>query len=623
MRRLIIGAATASVLVASGLAGAAPSLAAGPGLPPDMVSLQLGTSDFSGEAALPTSKLSFGMRWTLCNAATGRCNGSIPTAYELQVGVASACQATTCTWTRAPALVPGTIDPGLAGAAYWQDRTPALDQLLGPGLAPGTVIGVTARVRNADGWSGRIAARVSISSPVANDHVPTNISPPTVVSYTNSVQPSLVVGGHVMASQSVWRGAASRPMRTRNQVVACRDAACNVAEADWAQAAAQGWQCDVPQVGQGDPLTDGGCHMGGALIKDSDIGFRARAQAQNLAGWSAWAVGPVVLLHPAAPPLPICILCRPIGIPIDLGAFVPVQPVGGAAAIAQPSPTRAPAFTKAADVAAIAVQSAVPADTALGAMGTTWVLPASWSAPDLVQNTAFTLWGCATADGGSCHTVGSWPADANVAGTPRLTTMGAVAPGTPYVRVAQTTDLVNPNGVQTSFTTLSDWISVTSAAAPVPVNDPNANGVANGAQPDGQAPAADPAIASVLPEVTAAGVNQSVSPVAGTTGTGTVAGRTMVVHFPVSVLHNVKYRATARITPAARGTVRFVLTRRTPSNKVVVGKVRVAKVRKGKAVTSWRFESSKPNAKYVIVATFTPKRASVQGITVTLTTTLK
>lgn len=115
----------------------------------------------------------------------------------------------------------------------------------------------------------------------------------------------------------------------------------------------------------------------------------------------------------------------------------------------------------------------------------------------------------------------------------------------------------------------------------------------------------------------AAGVDVQRSPVAGTTGLGTVSGLTMRLTTPTIQPRAARHRLDARITPRQKGRVRFVLTRTGPRGAVAIGKVKTAAVRRGRAATSWVLEARKPVGSYVVIATFTPRRAGAPGITVT------
>lgn len=117
---------------------------------------------------------------------------------------------------------------------------------------------------------------------------------------------------------------------------------------------------------------------------------------------------------------------------------------------------------------------------------------------------------------------------------------------------------------------------------------------------------------------TVAGIDVGRSPIVGTSGSGSRDGRSLAVRVPRVQKRGHGIRLKAYLSPSAKGTVRFVLTRVLPSGRAVVGKVKSASVRRGKALSGWILRRSKPAGSYTVFATFVPRSPNVAGMTVWL-----
>ena len=165
---------------------------------------------------------------------------------------------------------------------------------------------------------------------------------------------------------------------------------------------------------------------------------------------------------------------------------------------------------------------------------------------------------------------------------------------------------------------ISAPVSVTIAEPDVshnPSNNPGGGGSTPGPSGGGSNSAGNPASVSAAQQAaTAAGVDLSLAPIAGTNGKGTAAGRTLRVTAPKTQKAGHKATMQARLTPTAPGTMRFVLVGGAAGSLTAVRSATAA-VRKGKAKASWRLPRSTAKGQYTLVVTYLP--ASGAGITVT------
>lgn len=611
--------------------------AAGPNLPVDIESVAATSDQLGGTLVLPdgTATLTIEVRYTECIRG-GAC-GDDPTVMEVTIAeVAGSCSgAARCVMAPGGRRQSFQRDVAAYRNGYIREASPTLASLGFVNLRPDSWLAVMVRLRNPAGWSQTSSSSLRVAPALdPRDTVPTNLTAPELGSYGNSLSRDLAVGNWItLWSIGRWApGAVTAPQAIRVQGARCPDAACRITDAQY-QASGLQSTCQYPRNDMATQDLNCGLQPSTAITAAEPC-WRARSQAQNRKGWSAWAETAVKCLPGVNagggannPPQGACPLCRPDSPALDVGAIAPFRPGVGLADLIVPSITRLPVLTAENNpVSAIAAQGAVLNGTAYGAGGSTWRLPAGWRAHDPLANTTFTLFACAATERASCQAVGSWPASRLVGQSPVLSSTGPLAIQSPYARIAQTTTLVNPRGIETDQTALSDWVSVTTAASPAstPTPAPSADASGGGspaASGGGSASASDaaqvPGSVDIPPALVAAGVDGRVTPLVGTDGAGTYQGTTLKVQVPAVEPRGVKVTATATVTPARAGKVWFTFTRTGPNGKVAVGKTWKVKVKGTKAKQRWTFQDSKPTGTYLLIVRFVPAKKGKAGAMVT------
>ena len=635
------GAAIALALGSPLLTGQAQ--AAGPNQPVDISAVQVASNELGGTLVLPDGSaiLTIETRYSECSPG-GQC-GDKPTLMEVTIGqVTRLCQGLngcSASWQPGGRRQSFQRDVSVWRAGFIRETSPTLASLGLANLAADSWLGVSVRLQNPAGWSQPFAASIRVAPALdSRDTVPTNISPPELGSYGQSGSRDLVVGSWI----DVWNvgrwaaGAVSPATSIKVQVARCPDAACRLAAAQY-EASGLTTVCTI--ANRDLSSTDNSCRPSPwTTITAADACWRGRTQAQNRKGWSAWVESAVKCLPAANAGANAggnaaggaCLACGAGGNAIDLGAIAPLKPNLGAVDLVQPTPARLPTFTADSNPASpIAAQGALTSGTSYGAVGTSWRLPNGWRAPDLLANTTFTLFGCTSTDKATCTAAGTWPASRLIGLAPALNSTGPLAVATAYARMAQTTAMLDRNGARVTKTALSDWVSVSPAAA-APA-DGGGNSAAQGDQSGGQSDGSGsgsgtssesatpdtPAAVDIPPALVAAGVDGRITPLVGTNGEGTHQGITLKVKVPTVETRGERVKAVATVTPRTKGKVWFTFTRTGPNGKVAVGKTRKVTVRATKATSNWTFAQSKPTGTYLLIVRFVPGKKGATGAMVT------
>ena len=625
-------------LLISGLlvATAFPTIAhaAGPNLPVDIESVAATSDQLGGTTVLPdgTATLTIEVRYTECIRG-GAC-GDDPSLMEVTVAeVPGACSGRGCVMTPGGRRQSFQRDVGAYRNGYIREASPTLASLGLVNLRPDSWLAVMVRLRNPAGWSQVISSSLQVAPALdPRDTLPTNLVPPELGSYRNALSRELIQGSWI----SIWSvgrwapGAVTAPKAIRVQGARCPDAACRITDAQY-QASGLQRTCQYPRNDMATQDLNCGL-LPSTEITDAAPCWRARSQAQNRKGWSAWAESAVKCLpginaggganNPASG---ACPLCRPGSPALDVGAIAPFRPGVAVADLVLPSISRLPVLTAENNpVSPIAARANVVNGTAYGAGGATWRMPAGWRAPDPLANTTFTLFACATTERTSCQALGGWPASRLVGQSPMLNSTGPLAVQAPYARIAQTTTLVNPRGIETDQTALSDWVAVTTAASPPSDPNPTPSATPSGDTGGGNSDAASgsgapevPGPVDIPPALAAVGVDGRVTPLVGTDGAGTYQGTTLKVQVPTVEPRGVKVTAVATVTPKQAGKVWFTFTRTGPNGKVAVGKTWKVKVKGTKARQRWTFQQSKPTGTYLLIVRFIPAKKGKAGAMVT------
>jgi hypothetical protein len=285
----------AAVVMAPLILLPAPAHAFGPNDPVQINQVQVFTSALDGTQVPSNGEAQVRVSAGFNRCSAGQCS-PWPTLTEVTVYEnADSCEGVNC---RVPA--------GARWGRYWvnttipeQDRPaiPTLASMGLTGLRPGSLLGIRVRLYNGVAWSNsytnttlRVAAAAN-----ARDTVPVNLAPPELGSYVGNRIPTPELANDswlTMWSVGRWGpGAVSTPFAVRVQSAQCRDAACTLTDDEWGQVFE--WNTKICQFpGDSGRLlanSDQRCGLNPQRYVDAATPcWRARAAAQNAAGWSAW-----------------------------------------------------------------------------------------------------------------------------------------------------------------------------------------------------------------------------------------------------------------------------------------------------------------------------------------------